>query len=186
MENAIMNNVAVYAGALAPRTVQKLALDGVTCAVFPNAQAAPGVYVFEDIDGTKLPGVILPAGAGAEAARAMLEPLPDEMPDLPVYRIEGLPGTESLTFPENGMLQGPAAMDVNAANIALARWERTGDEVFLELYETAGKETAFEVFCESLDFGFRALFQPWEIKRFYIAADGKVRETDYADATACR
>ena len=181
MEHWFTNNIAVFDGPVKPRTVQTLAIHGVTCAVFTDADAAPGVWIFEDTDGTKLLAFVPEneAQATPAAARAVLEALPEQMPDIPIYKIAGKPDDTALAYPAGGMLRGAADMDVNAANVALKRMDVNTDGAVLELCETAGKETVYELYCEELDFGFRALFAPWEIKRFAVGADGSVTEDSF-------
>ncbi len=181
MEHWFLSNIAVFNGPVKPRTVQTLAMRGVTCGVFTQTDAAPGVWIFEDTDGTKLLAFVPEnaAGATAEAARAALEALPETMPDIPLYRIPGKPDDSALTRPANGVLRGKTALYVNAANVALKRMDVNTDGAVLELCETAGKETVYELYCEELDFGFRALFAPWEIKRFAVGADGSVTEDSF-------
>ena len=72
--------------------------------------------------------------------------------------------------------QGLAPMAVNAGNIGLREMRAEHGGFTLELWETAGKETAYELYCEAYDFGFRALFAPWEIRRFFVDANGFVSE----------
>ncbi len=180
MEHWFTKNIAVYTGGLKPRAVQALAMRGVTCAVLTNAELAPGVWIVEDADGTKLLAFVPENAAGAtvEAARAVLEALPETMPDIPLYRIPGKPDDSALTYPANGVLRGETELYVNAENIALGELKTDGI-LTLTLYETAGKETAYELYCPQKDFGLRALFSPWEIKRFAVGADGSVTEDSF-------
>ena len=182
MENGFMRNVSVYTDELKPRTVQTLVMRGVTFAVFTNTVAPAGVRIFEDIDGTKLLGYVPAAEADAapEALTELLDTLPETMPDIPVYKIEGKPDDTALTYPANGILQGAVPMDVNAGNIALKEMT-DGNAPVLVLAETAGRETAFALYCEAYDFGFKALFAPYEVKRFVADADGRVEERNFPD-----
>ena len=49
MEHWFTNNIAVFDGPVKPRTVQTLAIHGVTCAVFTDADAAPGAAQFKNL-----------------------------------------------------------------------------------------------------------------------------------------
>ena len=185
MEHWFTKNVTVYTGEIKPRTVQKLMMRGVTCAVFTAAEAKPGVWIFEDIDGTKLLAYV-PAGeadANAQAARRALEALPETMPDIPVCKIGGLPNDTGLLFPVNGVYENTFAPLGNETNIALKTMRVTQEGAVLTFYETAGKETDFSFFCDSPELGFKALFSPWEIKRFEADKNGRVKEIDFTNDT---
>ncbi len=170
--------IALYRGEITPRTVQKLHLEGYLCCIFIAPEEEPGLRLLEDTDGTKVLAFFCDGQKQYPADEAMA--LFDcGLTDLPVQKIEGAPDDTALTYPQNGVLQGPAPMFVNAENIALGTFA-ADDKVYMELYETTGRETAFELYCEANDFGFRALFAPWEMKRFLIDINtGYVTEQNF-------
>ncbi|GEM_PF-3135768 len=175
MLKRITNNIALYTGPIAPRTVQKLRAAGYLCCIIPCPAEAPGLRLLEDIDGTK--AVVLFTDKEKDYTPGEAAALFDcGMADLPVTVIAGAPDDAALTRPANGVLQGEAEMYVNAENIALGEMKTEG-AVTLTLYETAGRETAFELYCEAYDFGFRTLFAPWEMKCFRVEENGLVTET---------
>lgn len=179
MENWFTEHIGFYAGPVKPRTVQKLFRQGVGCCVFTGTRLAPGEYIFEDIDGTKVIGLVPAKGETPDEAQVIerITPHTDTLPDLPVYNITGAPDDAALAYPENGVLQGRETLYVNAANVGLGSFTEENGVCRLELTETAGKETAYELFCPALDFGFRTLLRPWETKTFTVAPDGSVTES---------
>ena len=167
--------IAVFRGEIAPRTVQKRRLEGYLCCVFIAPEEKPGLRLLEDVDGTKILSFFCDGQKEftADEASSLFD---CGLTDLPVQKIEGKPDDSALTRPKDGVLRGPAPMFVNAENIALGAFN-ADEKVYMELYETAGRETAFEVYCEAYDFGFKALFPPWEMKRFLIdISTGRVNE----------
>jgi len=84
-----------------------------------------------------------------------------------VIKIEGIPEA-----PESKKLEG---LYVSKDNIILNNIH-SDNELILEFFETKGQETDCEIICPSPEFGFKALFAPWEIKSFYISPDGTVEE----------
>ena len=178
MENYFAEKTVVFDGPLAPRTVQKLHLEGYLCCIFIAPNEEPGLRLLEDTDGTKVLAFFCD-GQKEYTADEALALFDCGLNDLPVQKIEGTPDDSALTYPENGVLQGPAPMFVNEDNIALGTF--TADEkICMELYETGGRETAFELYCEAYDFGFRALFAPWEMKRFLIdLSTGYITEQNF-------
>ena len=174
MEEFVTPKCTVFTGELKPRAVQRLRRDGFFCALIPSPVETPRLCILRDIDGTKLFACFADAPADA-APEPYFAPLYGGLPDLPIEQIEGAPDDADLTYPVDGVLTGEAPMFVNAANIGLDRME-TGEETVLELTETAGKETAYELYCEEYDFGLKALFAPYESKRFTVDGNGKVTE----------
>ena len=175
MEDFTMPKCGVFTGELKPRAVQALRRQGYFCVLIPTKGENKRRCVLQDIDGSKLVACFADAPETA-APEAYFADLADTLTDLPVIRIKGAPDDSGLTRSENGLLTGLAPMHVNADNIGLNTMTETADGFMLELTETAGKETAFELFCPKYDFGFRTLFQAYEIKSFCIAPDGKVTE----------
>ena len=178
MDGFVMPKITVYTGEIGPRTVQKIRQSGFLCAVFPAEENAPELCVLEDIDGSKLIACFARSFDEQSIAQAFA-PVVNQLTDLPLRKIEGAPDDSALTYPENGTLPGLAPMAVNAANIGLKEMVKEPGGIRIELWETAGKETDLALYCAAYDFGFRALFQPYEIKTFFVDADGKAAEIDY-------
>lgn len=175
MEGFTMPKCGVYTGELKPRAVQALRRQGYFCVLIPTKGENKRRCVLQDIDGSKIVACFADAPETA-APEAFFADLADTLTDLPIIKIKGAPDDIALTYAENGVLTGLAPMHVNADNIAMNAMTETADGFTLELTETAGKETDFELYCPKYDFGFRTLFQAYEIKSFCIAPDGKVTE----------
>ena len=178
MDGFVMPKITVYIGEIGPRTVQKIRRSGYLCAVFPARENAPELCVLEDIDGSKLIACFAEQ-IDEQSVAQYFAPVINRLTDLPLRKIEGAPDDSALTYAENGTLPGLAPMTVNAANIGLKEMVKEPGGIRIELWETAGKETDLALYCAAYDFGFRALFQPYEIKRFYVDADGCVTEKDF-------
>ena len=178
MEEFVMPKCGVYTGELKPRTVQHLRRRGYFCVLFPTpGKEEAERCILRDIDGSKI--VACFANAPVDAVpEPFFADMYENLIDLPIQDIEGKPDDSGLMYPENGVLNGTVPMYVNADNVGLKRFSTVGG-ICIELWETEGKETAFELYCEAYDFGFKALFQPYEIKTFYIAENGKVTEIDF-------
>lgn len=175
MDGFVLPKAIIYTGALIPRAVQKIRQQGFLFAVTPASDREPGFCVLRDIDGTKLV-VCFTAAIDGRPAEAYFEPIAEKLTDLPVIDLKGKPDDTALTYPKNGLLQGLATMAVNAGNIGLREMRSENGGFILELWETAGKETDYELYCETFDFGFLALFAPWEIRRFFVNDEGYVSE----------
>ncbi|MCH5198776.1 MAG: hypothetical protein J1E34_07715 [Oscillospiraceae bacterium] len=161
-------NITLYTGEIKPRTVQKLRREGFISAVIPTDSYPSGLHLLEDIDGSKLIALFSKENAPSiKEADVVLQKAFDELADLPVIKIEGEP-EEVIPDKFDGLY-------VSKSNIVLTKAQQK-DELILEFYETVGQETDCEFVCANPEFGFRALFQPWEIKRFYISSDGTVQE----------
>ena len=175
MEDFTMPKCGVFTGELKPRAVQALRRQGYFCVLIPTKGENKRRCVLQDIDGSKIVACFADAPETA-APEAYFADLADTLTDLPVIKLKGAPDDGGLTRSENGVLTGLAPMYVNADNIGLNTMTETADGITLELTETAGKETAFELYCPEFDFGFRTLFQAYEMKQFTVDKDGKVIE----------
>ena len=178
MEEFVMPKCGVYTGEIRPRTVQQLRRRGYFCVLFPTpGKAEPERCILRDIDGTKLVACFADAPKDA-APEAFFADMHENLIDLPIRDIEGKPDDSTLKYAKDGVIPGAAPLYVNAENVGLKRFSTDGG-ICIEVWETAGRETDFELYCEEYDFGFKALFQPYEIKTFYIAENGKVTENDF-------
>ena len=178
MEEFVTPKCAVFTSELKPRTVQLLRRKGYFCVLIPTrGKEEPERCILRDIDGSKIVACFADLPANTQPEPYFYD-MYETLIDLPVIDIEGKPDDGALTYPENGVLNGPVPMYVNADNVGLKAME-TGSTARIELWETAGRETAFELYCEAMDFGFKALFQPYEIKMFFITPDGKAKEIDF-------
>lgn len=161
-------NLTLYTGEIKPRTVQKLRREGFIAAVIPNSSFSQGLSLLEDIDGSKLITLYTKEKSPSlKDAEAIFQKAFDELQDLPVIKIEGTPA--------DGEGEKFGGLYVSKNNIILKEVQQK-EELILEFYETMGQETDCEFVCSKPEFGFRALFQPWEIKRFFISSDGTIQE----------
>ncbi len=175
MEGFTMPKCGVYTGELKPRAVQALRRQGYFCVLIPTPGENKRRCVLQDIDGSKIVACFADTPETV-APEAFFADLADTLTDLPIIKIKGAPDDSALTYPENGVLTGLAPMYVNAESIGLNAMAETADGITLELTETAGKETAFELYCPQYDFGFRTLFQSYEMKTIWVDRNGKVTE----------
>ena len=177
MEGFVMPKCTVYTGELKPRAVQALRRAGYFCVLIPTPGAKNELCILRDIDGSKIIACFADAPAG-NAPEPYFSAIAGDLVDLPIRQIEGAPDDSALTYPEDGVLHASADLYVNADNVGLKQMT-VGETAVLELYETAGRETAYELYCEAYDFCLRALFQPYETKRFTVDGDRKVTENDF-------
>ena len=178
MEEFVLPRCTVYTGELRPRTVQLLRRKGWFCVLIPSPGKETEYCILQDIDGSKLVACFADTPADTRP-EVFFADLYGTLTDLPVKYIEGAPDDSALARSVNGVPNGPVPLYVNAENVGLKEME-TGGTARIELWETAGIETDFELYCEAYDFGFKALFQPYEIKTFFIAPDGRVKEIDFS------
>ena len=177
MEEFVMPKCGVYTGEIRPRTVQMLRGQGYFCVLFPTpGKKEPERCILRDIDGSKIVACFAEAPADTQPEPYFAD-MYENLIDLPMKDIAGKPEDGALMFPENGVIPAAAPLHVNAENIGLREMD-VNDRIRLELWETEGRETAFELYCETYDFGLRALFQPYEIKTFFTEKDGKIKEID--------
>ena len=178
MEEFVMPKCGVYTKEIRPRTVQLLRRQGYFCVLFPTpGKAEPERCILRDIDGSKMVACFADAPAEAQPEPFFAD-MYENLIDLPMKNIEGKPDDGALTYSENGVIGAAAPLHVNAANIGLKDMAVNG-RIRLELWETEGRETAFELYCATYDFGLRALFQPYEIKTFFVEKDGTIKEIDF-------
>ncbi|MBQ7637985.1 MAG: hypothetical protein IJS90_03690, partial [Clostridia bacterium] len=129
---------------------------------------ARAMYLIEDIDGSKIIALSTDDKTlSAEKAQAYIEETLSALTDIPVVKIEGTPDDG-----EGAAFEG---LFVSKSNILLNE-VLYKEDIIMEFYETKGQETDCEFVCAKPEFGFRALFAPYEIKRFYIDGGGKVTE----------
>ena len=163
-----MLNTAIIKGELTPRTVQKLRREGFISCVIRSGTYPPGLCLIEDIDGSKIIALSTDDKTlSAEKAQAYIEETLSALTDIPVVKIEGTPDDG-----EGAAFEG---LFVSKSNILLNE-VLYKEDIIMEFYETKGQETDCEFVCAKPEFGFRALFAPYEIKRFYIDGGGKVTE----------
>ena len=178
MEGFVLPTCGVYTGELRPRTVQLLRRKGYFCVLFPTPGKETERCILRDIDGSKLVACFADAPADAQPEPFFAD-MVNSLIDLPVKDVAGQPDDSALIYPTDGAIHTLAALYVNANNVGLKEMTEADGAFRLELWETEGKETEFELYCEAHDFGFKALFQPYEIKTFFIEPDGKVKEIDF-------